>query len=116
MTEVHMIAHQVHEWLAGSELARAPKRMAIAARLILRHELDAPSQIASGLRVRGLVAGNHNDTGLFHTAAKSLFKKDAQQRLVGAVAVHQSLQRQGSLIAAGRGNDCLGYLQCSMIS
>jgi hypothetical protein len=80
--DVQVIADQVEERVIADEVAAAEHRVAVAARLRLRHEPHPGAERTAGLAVRGLVARADDDAELLDPGAGGLLEDDAERGLV----------------------------------
>jgi hypothetical protein len=100
-----MIADQVKEWFIADKGSGTVQGVTVAPRLWLGYKLESGGKAAGGGAERILIAGKHDEADLFATGATGFFEDDLQGGLGSAVAVDESLQRQGTLRLTCGGND-----------
>ena len=100
-----MIAHQKHERFVAGKLPRTRHRVPVAQRRGLLDELNAIG-VRTGSGGKGtLVAGANHQADFLNAGLQHLLQQDGEGRFGLAIAVHQRLQRQVSLIATRGGDD-----------
>ncbi len=105
-----MVADQMEERFTGEEVASLPDGVRVPKRRGLRDKPHAAVVSADRLGVADLIARPDDDADLFHPGSQDLVDQDAEDGLLLAVPIDQSLQRQSSLIAGGGGDDCFADL------
>ena len=94
--------------LIADKLAGPRDGIAVAAGLGLGDEFEPGGRRAGRLAEGRLVAGANHDRHLVGSGRDSLFHNDLERRLLRAVAIHEPLERQVAVIAAGGGDDGAG--------
>ena len=99
-----MIADEMEEGLVAGEITGTEQGLPVTARLKLLHKVKLAGHIAGRLGVGLAIAGDDHQADLFNARADGLLDDDPQGRFARAVPIHERLQRQGSLVAAGGGD------------
>jgi hypothetical protein len=100
-----VVAHHQQERVAPGKGGGAGDCMPVTKRPALFDELQ-PAGMGSRRGAKGrLVAGMHDETHLLDAGGQRFLNENAQGGLLHAVAIHESLEGQGSLVTTGRGDD-----------
>src|SRR5260370_32654462 len=104
-----MVADEQKKRLVADKRLRAMDGVAVAQRRALLDELK-PGRVAAGRRRVGrLVTRPDDHADLFDARQQNLFDERRQGRLLNAIAINQSLERQRALAFSSGGNDCFSY-------
>ena len=106
--DVEVVADQVQKRVAPHEFPGAVDGVAMATRLCLGDEMEAPHVLPGYLGVGFLVARVDHNRDLFDAGGGHFLHENAQHRLLDPVAIGEGLQWQGALFAPGGGNDGFG--------
>ena len=101
-----MVADEQEKRLVAGKSFRAVNCVSVAQRRSLLDELN-PGRVGAGSRRVGrLVTRPDDHADLFDARQENLFDERRQGRLLNAIAINQSLERQRALAFSSGGNDC----------
>ena len=106
--DIEMVADEQEERGTFGEIAAAQDGMTVPPRRILGDEMQAARQFARAEAIRGFVTGPDHEANLVDPGVQDILSQNAEGGLFDSVAVHESLERERGLSAAGGGND--GFL------
>ena len=103
--DVEVVADQEQERLRSREFAAAQHGVAVAARRILGDEVEPAGQIARSQAIGGFIARPDDEADLLDAGPQDFLGENAEGGFFEAVAVHERLERERGLRAAGGGDD-----------
>jgi hypothetical protein len=104
---VEVIADEEQEWGTVSKLAAAQDGMAITTRSFLGDEMEAIGEFAGPEAIGRLVTRTDYQADFVDARFEYFLGEDAESGFLDAIAVHEGLERECGLGAAGGGDDGL---------
>src|SRR5437899_7457525 len=108
-----MVADKQEKRLVADKRLRAKDGVAVAQRRALLDELKPGRMAAGRRRVGRLVTRPDDHADLFDARHENLFDERRQGRLLNAIAINQSLERQRALAFSSGGDDCFSNFHAS---
>jgi hypothetical protein len=106
--DVEMVADEQEERGAFGKITAAENGMAVAPWHVLGDEMQAARQFARAEAIRGFIAGPDHEANLVDPGVQDILGQNAEGGLFDSVAVHEGLEGERGLSAAGGSDD--GFL------
>ena len=103
--QAQMIADKMQKWVVADKIARAGNCVAVAARFMLRNEMQPIGVRAGRFGIRGFGAGLYDDGDVSRTSALRFLDQNLQSGFCRAILINDGLKRQTALAGAGCRDD-----------